>query len=291
MIAVVVVSHSTPAATVASCVTSIQAAGGVDRIVVVDNGAGERPLDVPGAEVVRVPNRGYGAAANVGFAMLADVDAIALLNDDVLVRAGWLEPLAAVLEDPRIGAAQPKLLIAGTGRVNSLGVVIGPDGAGRDIGDGEPDAPGGDPSEIDIFTGGAVLLSAAFLAATGGFDERYFLYYEDVDLARRGRELGWRYLVVPASVVDHQRGASTSDVPEITRYLQERNRLWTAFRFAGPATIGRAVWLSLRRVRHRPRRLHLRALCAGVGGGIVRLWERTRRQRVAPADGGHGRPG
>jgi hypothetical protein len=41
-----------------------------------------------------------------------------------------------------------------------------------------------------MFTGGAVLFGAPFLAAVGGFDERYFLYYEDIDLARRGRAAG-----------------------------------------------------------------------------------------------------
>ena len=139
---------------------------------------------------IRVPNRGYGAAANEGFrrAFALGASAIALLNDDIVVRAGWSEPLQSALAQPKVGAAQPKLLIAGSNppRINSLGVTIGRDGAGTDIGDGTLDVVVGAPSEIARFTGGAVMFAPEFLRETGGFDERFFLYYEDVDLAARG---------------------------------------------------------------------------------------------------------
>ena len=79
--------------------------------------------------------------------------------------------------------------------------------------------------EIEIFTGGAVVFDADLLTATGGFDERLFLYYEDVDLARRGRRLGWRYRVVPESTVEHRRSTSTGERPDETLFLQERNRI------------------------------------------------------------------
>jgi GT2 family glycosyltransferase len=204
---------------------------------------------------------------------------VALLNDDVTVRPGWLAPLLAAVAADGVGAAQPKLLIAGSSppRLNSLGVSIGRDGAGTDVGDGTLDVVVGSPSEVARFTGGAVLFTADFLRATGGFDERYFLYYEDVDLGARGAELGWSYRLVPASVVDHSRGLSTSGDPARTRYLQERNRLWHAFRHADGATIARAVWLSLRRLRHRPRSVHARALLVGLAGAPGALWRRTRR--------------
>lgn len=286
MIAAVVVTHSAPDATLRSCVDSIRDAGGIDRIIVVDNG-GHAALSADDVDVIRVPNRGYGAAANEGFrrASAHDASAIALLNDDIVVRPGWVEPLCAALAHPKVGAAQPKLLLAGTDppRVNSLGVAIGRDGAGTDIGDGTLDVVVGGPSEIARFTGGAVMFAPAFLRESGGFDERYFLYYEDADLAARGRALGWSYRLVPSATVDHERGVSTASDSDRTRYLQERNRLWHAFRHCDAATQARAVWLSVRRLRHRPRALHLRALLTGVAGAPG-AW--IRRARQADALGG-----
>ena len=117
-----------------------------------------------------------------------------MLNDDIEVEAGWLRPLQAALDaDAALGAVQPKLLLAGSNppRINSVGVAVGRDAAGTDIGYGEVDGPEfAAERPIESFTGGAVLFRSQFLEATGGFDDSYFLYYEDVDLARRGAATG-----------------------------------------------------------------------------------------------------
>jgi GT2 family glycosyltransferase len=269
--AVVIVTHDVDPAVLARCVRSVAAAGGADLVVVVDNGGmAELPSDVT-VELVRADdNHGFGAAANLGLRLAAarGFDRIALLNDDVEVTEGWLRPLHAALDaDPRVGAVQPKLLLHGTEPVlvNSVGVVIGPDGAGRDVGFGEPDGPAfatGRP--IEVFTGGAVLFRRELLDEVGGFDERYFLYYEDVDLALRGRELGWRYRCEPDSCVWHAQGTSTSRIGDRRRMLSDRNRLWTAVRFGRPRVVVGAFWLSIRRLRHPPRRAHLEALLGGT---------------------------
>jgi GT2 family glycosyltransferase len=263
-----------------TCIGALLGAGGIDRVVVVDTGGSAR-VDSADVEVIATANRGYGAAANVGFerARSLGAEAIALLNDDVVVRDGWLTALIAELAgDERVGAVQPVLVDGDV--VTSRGVSIGRDGAGVDLGRGEPVPDAGDSQDIELFTGGAVLLAPDFLAATGGFDERYFLYYEDIDLARRGAALGWRFRLAPASIVEHRGGVSTGAEPTRTRYLQERNRLWAAFRFADASTVRRAIWLSLRRLRHPPRGAHARALVAGLGGAPARIRERRRsRQR------------
>jgi len=120
------------------------------------------------------------------------------------------------------------------------------------------------------------LCSMSFLDATSGFDERYFLYYEDVDLAARGHRLGWRYRCAPRSVVEHIGSATTATRPDRTRFLQERNRLWCAARNADRTTIVRAWWLSIRRLRYEPRLVHAKALLAGSVGAPRRCWERWR---------------
>jgi N-acetylglucosaminyl-diphospho-decaprenol L-rhamnosyltransferase len=156
-------------------------------------------------------------------------------------------------------------------------VRIGRDGAGTDIGDGSLDVVVGGSSVIDRFTGGAVMFAPDFVRETGGFDERYFLYYEDVDLAARGAALGWSYVLVPGSVVEHGRGVTTAIDSDRTRYLQERNRLWHAFRHCDAGTQARATWLSARRLRHEPRAVHTKALAAGLAGAPGAWFRRVRR--------------
>lgn len=269
MIAVVIVTFSAEATMLDACVASVRAGGLADHIIVVDNG-GSAVVD-DDVELVRPHrNSGFGAGANAGFRRAAALGAtaVALLNDDVEVAAGWLAPLQESLDgDPSLGAVQPKLLIAGTNppRVNSVGVVVGSDGAGRDVGFDEPDGAAFAANRpIESFTGGAVLFRSQFLDDTQGFDQSYFLYYEDLDLARRGFALGWRYQCVPASVVWHRVSASTAQLGDQAAYFQERSRLRFAFRHGDRRMITRALWLSVRRVRWKPRWAHVRALAAGL---------------------------
>ena len=271
-----------------ACIASVRAAGGADHIIVVDNG-GRAVVDAGAdsdVDVIRpAHNLGFGGGANTGFRRAAELGAsyVALLNDDIEVAPGWLEPLVAALRsDDRLGAAQPKLLRARCepARINSVGVVIGPDGAGSDIGFDELDGPEfASDRAIDSFTGGAVLFASAFLDETRGFDESYFLYYEDVDLARRGAERGWMYRCVPHSVVWHRVSASTAQLGDRARYLQERNRLRFVFRFGDRALIGRALWLSIRRLRWTPRLVHARALAAGLAWSPVAFLARRAGRR------------
>lgn len=285
VIVAVVVTYSVGADLLDRCLAALLATPELDRVVLVDTGGSAADPCDERIDLVRVANDGYGAAANAGFEVASRLgaDLVALLNDDVVVRDGWLSPLADAFDDETVGAAQPKLLYADRDvpTINSLGVAIGPDGAGVDLHVDEPDDGSAVSRAIDAFTGGAVLLRRRFLESTGGFDERFFLYYEDVDLAARGRRLGWRYVCVSDSVVDHVGSATTKGDPSRTLYLQERNRLWCAFRNADAATVGRAVWLSMRRVRHEPRAVHARALCSGLAGAPVRVVDRVRARRLS----------
>ncbi len=282
-VVLVVVTYRRDPSDLSACLDSLDAAGGFEHLVVVDNAATAVVGPAPGRTLIRPGvNDGFGAGANAGFAEARRRGAttIVLLNDDLLVSAGWLDPLVAELAAPTVGAVQPLLVLAAGLQVNSVGVEIGADGAGHDIGFGLPVADiAPTPRDIDVFSAGAVAFRTEFLVATHGFDERFFLYYEDVDLARRGAELGWSYRCAPASIVVHRKGASTSQLGDELAYLQERNRLWSALRHEPPGTIGRTFWLSIRRLRHRPRLAHLRGLAAGSSGAPVRLFERYRARR------------
>jgi hypothetical protein len=282
---VVVLTFDPPAGMLEACVDSLLASGDAAQIVVVDNGssAATRLRDVACEVLTTGANLGFAGGVNVGLraALSNGARRVAVLNDDVEVVAGWLAPLERELRDPRVGAVQPKLLFAqrrdGADVVNSVGVLLGRDGAGTDVGHGALDGPEfAATRDIELFTGGAVLFSDAFLADVGLFDERYFLYYEDVDLGLRGRARGWRYRCAPESRVRHRGSASTSQVGATAAYLRERNRLWILFRHRPAPDIARGIWLSLRRVRHHPRVVHSRALVAGVVAAPRLLRERRR---------------
>ncbi|CAN5647007.1 glycosyltransferase family 2 protein [soil metagenome] len=307
MIAVVVLTYRPDPGVLERCVASVIRSGDADAVVVVDNGghvsrdrllttvgAETGPDTVPTALEVLTPgdNLGYAGGMNVGIARAATLGAraVALLNDDTCVGHGWLTALAAVLDPAdRIGAAQPKLLFADRDPpiVNSMGVTVESNGCGVDIGYGEPDDGRFDTRrEIDVFTGGAVLLAADFLVDTGGFDERYFLYYEDVDLARRGSERGWRYVVEPKAVVWHIGRATTSREPSQYRFWQERNRLWCAFRHGSPPMVARALGRSLLRWGRHPRSSQGRAILAGLAGARRGRSERRRGITRAATEAG-----
>jgi N-acetylglucosaminyl-diphospho-decaprenol L-rhamnosyltransferase len=271
------------------CLRSIASAGGADQVILVDNGNRERRPLLLEPELVdvilKVPNTGFGAAANAGMrhAFADGASYVALLNDDAWAEECWIHTLVDVMErDHGIGAAQPKLLLDGSvpATVNSVGVTIGLDGAGRDTGFGEPDGEQfADGRNIDIFTGGAVLLRREFVEDLGGFDERYFLYYEDVDLALRGAERGWRFRCEPASRVWHAPGTSTSLVGDRVAELRERNRLWTAIRFGSPRTVGGALWLSVRRLMKPPHGVHARGFVCGLAATPRLLVDRVRARQ------------
>ncbi len=251
----------------------------VDRVVVVDNsGHADLPVHERLEVLTAAHNGGFAGGANLGFARAAELGAewVALLNDDIEFPGPWLPTVLAAFDRPSIGAVQP-LLIDESGRVESAGVVLDRYGAGTDAYRAESaDVLPRETFPIGMFTGGAVVFRPDFLGDTGGFDERFFLYYEDVDLARRGTEHGWTYRCAPAAQVLHRPGTSSSKLGDEVVYLRERNRLWSAVRHERWPVVLRAFGLSLRRCRHEPRRAHVRALFAGVAGAPARLFERRR---------------
>jgi GT2 family glycosyltransferase len=293
---VVIVTHDAPVEQVLRAVDSVLTHTPGARIFLVHNGADPAPLRESCAtrsavRLISTINRGYAAAVNLGISATT-TDKVVVLNDDVEVTPQWWPPLAAALdEDAGLGAVAPLLLLAGRGDdaeplINSAGVTLGSDGAGMDIGYGQlfTTAPV-DPTEIRIFSGGAVMLRRQMWQELGGLDTRYFLYYEDVDLSLRGAEAGWRYLLIPTSRVIHAQGSTTNEPQHapLVVFLRERNRLWITWRFGSIQQVRGALWLSLRRLRHPPHRIHARALWAGLSAAPALLRARLIARRLRTA--------
>jgi GT2 family glycosyltransferase len=110
--------------------------------------------------------------------------------------------------------------------VNNVGSWLDESWVGHERGLYEVDQGQYDESqEIGTWCGAAVLLRARHLFDVGLFEENFFLYYEDTDLAVRGRERGWRFVVEPTSVVRHIHSVSTVEGSALAAHFIERNRL------------------------------------------------------------------
>ncbi len=218
-------------------------AAGRWETVVVDNASTDGSAEWveanhPWARVRRNPaNWGFGRGNNPAMRD-APGPFVVLLNSDTRVRPGWLRALVDTMEaEPRAGAATAKLLFpddgARRGQIQNAGGMLLPDGSGRDRGtvvaagqvsheldDGRYDIG----EEVFFFCGAAVMLRKAALEKVGYFDERYFMYYEDLDLSWRLRVHGWTVVFAPGAVVQHEHAASSGEWSPLFTYNVERNR-------------------------------------------------------------------
>jgi len=127
--------------------------------------------------------------------------------------------------------------------VNNVGSVLVEGGYGADRGYLQRDEGQFDePAEVFAWCGGGVLLRKEYLEAIGLFDERFFLYYEDTDMAWRGRARGWRYRYVPGSRLRHIHAASSGEGSAVFQHYVERNRLLMLVKNAPRGLAASAVW-------------------------------------------------
>lgn len=137
--------------------------------------------------------------------------------------------------------------------INSAGGGLYAGWFGGDRGFLEPDVGQFDePTEVFSWCGGAVLLSTDYLRDVGIFDPNYFLYYEDFDLACRGRARGWTYWYDPRSVVLHEHAWSSREGSDFFVFWVDRNRRLTL-------------------VKHAPLSVAIRVSIGAVGSAAVDL--------------------
>jgi len=161
--------------------------------------------------------------------------------------------------------------------INNAGSVLVPGGHGADRGYLERDE-GQFDEEVEIFAwcGAAVVLSRRYLDAVGRFEDRFFLYYEDVDLSWRGRAEGWRYRYVPASVVRHVHSASSVEGSRLFQHYDGRNRLLTLTRNAPALLAGSEVGRHLLVTASYARRDLIAPVARGRGPSVETVARRLR---------------
>jgi N-acetylglucosaminyl-diphospho-decaprenol L-rhamnosyltransferase len=192
-------------------------------------------------------NLGYARAANLGITA-TDAPVVAVLNPDTVLHP---ETTGVVAErfsaEPDLGALGPQILNTdGTVYPSARTVPTVVDAVGHGVLLFVwPQNPftrryrqiGADPSvprDVDWVSGAALWLRRAALDRAGGWDERFFMYVEDVELCWRLRRGGWRVSYEPAAVVEHLLGVSTAGAPY--RMIAEHHRSLLRFaarRFTG----------------------------------------------------------
>jgi N-acetylglucosaminyl-diphospho-decaprenol L-rhamnosyltransferase len=224
------------------------------QIVVVDNdsrdGSAEAVVNRYQSVVV-IPvgaNLGYARAANLGIAA-TDADVVAVLNPDTEIRSGAAAALVGRLErEPDLAAVGPRIVNPdGSTYPSARSIPSIADTVGHGVfglwWSSNPftaryrhlAADAESPRDVDWLSGSAVWLRRRALDEVGGWDERYFMYVEDVDLCWRLTQGGWRVSYEPAGTVMHVQGATTQAHPY--RMLLEHHRsLW---RFADRRFQGR----------------------------------------------------
>jgi GT2 family glycosyltransferase len=212
------------------------------EVIVVDNGSTDGSVEMlrsrfPAVRVIAHPvNTGFAAANNSGI-LASSAPFIATLNNDTEPSADWLERLLApALADPSVGMVASKMLFADRpGTINSAGIALDLAGIAWDRLGGEPDRQ--DDRVVEVFgpCAGAALYRRSMLDQVGLFDEEFFAYLEDVDLAWRARLAGWRCLYAPGASVLHVHSATGVEGSPFKSYHLGRNKLWTiAKNYPGP---------------------------------------------------------
>ncbi len=239
-----------------ACVASLQADGAAE-VIVVDNGHGRGSSDQAaqtaladaGLEVTWVAagrNLGYGQAANLGARAAGDGDLL-VCNPDLVVRPGMLARLAEVLaDDPAAAIVGPELQNP-DGTVYPSGRTFPSllDAAGHGmIGLLWPANPfsrryrrldwdRGKRQAVDWVSGACFLVRREAWDALAGFDARYFMYMEDVDLCWRAGRQGWRVVYQPAAQVVHAQGVSADTRPYRMILAHHRSMLRFAWQTGG----------------------------------------------------------
>ncbi|MFZ4633925.1 MAG: riboflavin biosynthesis protein RibF [Saprospiraceae bacterium] len=225
------------------------------RILVADNGSPDDSVaflhaHYPDVEVLNLQtNHGFAQGYNVALEQV-QADVYVILNSDVEVSAGWMQPiLEAMAADPTIAVAQPKIMAwnekdrfeyagAAGGWIDYLGY---PFCRGRIFNQRETDYGQYDtPQRCFWAAGAAFFIRAELYHAFGGFDGDYFAHNEEIDLCWRLQRAGYSVWCIPQSVVYHLGGGTLEYESPRKVYLNFRNSLFSLLK---NEPWGKLLWL------------------------------------------------
>jgi GT2 family glycosyltransferase len=262
---VVVVAYAS-ATTLDACLRALPVED-LHGVVVVDNASpddsAEVAAGVPGIRVVRADaNRGFGAGCNLGAAALADAELLLFLNPDAVIATEDLLQLVAHLDRaPHCAAVAPRLFrdnvaLTSAGRVAGLRTELRnvvPTALARFLPERRLPPEHAVTGPVGYVEGACFMVRSAGLVRVQGFDEAYFLFFEELDLARRLRREGWTVELCATARAEHLRAVSRRTLEDGGRthllrstvlFLRRRSR-WRALLYVA---IARTCWAVRARV-------------------------------------------
>jgi len=220
------------------------------EIIIVDNGSTDKSLDLlkagyPGVKLIKnSKNKGF-AYANNQAAEAAEGEYIAFLNNDTKVDKNWLiELLRPIYMNKEIVASGSKVLSIDGKKLDFVGGMINFEGKGFqiDYGVSRDKDKYHIVSYLPFANGGAMMVNRDVFLKTGGFDEDFFAYYEDVDFGWRLWVLGYGVVFAPKSIVyHHHHGTSGQFSEDKLRFLKERNSLYSVFKNYDESNLSKAL--------------------------------------------------
>lgn len=216
----------------ADCIESLRAQSLVPtEVVVVDAASMDgsvREAERLGARVIERPNLGLGHLYNVGVATTS-ADYVFLANNDIALAADCLGHLAQALdEDPSAFAADARQLDWASERTIHARTTLTRGRMFREYLPGlhlDPNVPADSVTPTVCTNGAAMLVRRSMFEDLGGFDETFFMEWEDLDLCWRAWMRGWRSLYVPDAVVRHRVGAVTTAAVQPKRSASSHHNL------------------------------------------------------------------
>ena len=235
LVSAIVVNHE-GRALLASCLRSLELAlACVDaptEIVLVDNGSTDGGPDevrasFPAIRIVALAtNRGFAAGVGAGVAHSSGEWLLLLNNDATIEPEAVVALLRAAADRADVGSLATQMRFSRNGAVNSAGLGVDRLGVAFDRHVGEPpESAGHEIVEVFGASAGAALMRRAMLADVGGFDDSFFMYLDDVDVAWRAQMAGWACLYVPGAVVHHDHSASSIHGSPFKHLHVGRNRV------------------------------------------------------------------
>lgn len=206
------------------------------RVLIIDNGSKDVSSlkeivgNFPDYELITLSqNKGFAAANNFGISLCKEMDFVALLNPDAFPEPNWLETLVMAADrNPGIAAFGSLLIdysnhsrLDGAGDFLSITGKPGRRGHGLNV-----DGMYCDEEEIFSPCAAAALYRLPTLLSVGGFDESFFCYIEDVDLAFRLLLAGYRSKYIPEAIALHMGSAITGRHSDFSVYYGHRNLVW-----------------------------------------------------------------
>jgi GT2 family glycosyltransferase/glycosyltransferase involved in cell wall biosynthesis len=207
------------------------------EIIVVDNDSqdesADRLAEVAGITLVRSSvNSGFAGGCNAGVAVSSG-EYVAFLNNDARPDTGWIREAVTSFEaDPGVAAVASKVLDEHGRLVDFIDAGLTWFGKGYKPFVGEVAGTLGEREKDVLFgTGSAMFVRREAFDELGGFDERFFMFYEDVDLGWRLNLRGWRFRYQPLSVAFHKHHGTVDKFGSFREtYFLERNALFTLYK-------------------------------------------------------------